>query len=193
MAGQYTIVRAFSSADGYWPQGHLIQATDGHLYGVTRAGGASGYRTIFKLTLGGTFSVLKSFNGTTEGGSSYGSLMQASDGAFYGMTHSGGTYSYGVIFRYSASTGYKVLKHLNRSTDAAYPDGDLVQGKDGYLYGMSPSGVSYNGVIFKIKMDGTSFSRIHDRGANGEGGNPQGSLLLANNGYFYGTMSGGGT
>lgn len=194
--GKYTLVRPFSSStDGGWPEGHLTEASDGYLYGITRGGGASGNGTIFRLKVDGTsFSVLKSLNGTTEGGQSYGSLMQASDGAFYGMTRSGGTYSYGVIFRYAASTGYKVLKHLNAATDGSYPTGDLVQGKDGYLYGMTPSGVSYNGIAFKIKMDGASFSKIHDMGASGEGFNPSGSLLLASDGFFYGItpyLSGG--
>lgn len=189
--GKYSVVKAFSiNTDGGWPQGHLIQAADGHLYGVTRSGGASGYGTIFKLTLGGSYNILKSFNGTSEGGGSYGSLMQASDGAFYGMTHSGGTYSFGVIFRYSSVDGYKVIKQLNRATDAAYPDGDLVEGKDGYLYGMSPSGVSYNGIAFKINKDGTKFFKLHDMySASGEGGTPYGTFVLGTDGYFYGMTS----
>lgn len=185
---KYSILRAFSSADGYWPQGRLTQAADGALYGITRAGGASGYGTIFKYTLSGSYSVLKSFNGTTDGGQSYGSLMQGSDGAFYGMTKYGGTYGYGVIFRYSSVDGYKVIKQLNRNTDAAYPTGDLVQ-KDSYLYGMSPSGVSYNGIAFKLKLDGTSFSKIHDMGASGEGYNPGGSFVVGSDGYLYGITS----
>jgi hypothetical protein len=50
---------------------------------------------------------------------------------------------------------------------------------------MTPTGVSYNGV-FKMKLDGTSFSKIHDMGTSGEGGNPEGSLILAQDGFFTG-------
>jgi uncharacterized repeat protein (TIGR03803 family) len=191
--GKYSIVRALSSADGTWPRGHLVQAADGHLYGITRTGGAFGSGTIFRLKLDGTFTVLKSLNGTTEGKECYGSLMQGSDGAFYGMTYWGGNYNHGVIFRFSTTTGYKVLKHLNGAIDAAYPTGDLVQ-KDDYLYGMAPTGVSYNGVIFKLKLDGSSFSKIHDMGTSGEGMDPAGSLVLAKDGFLYGItpyLSGG--
>lgn len=189
-SGQFSVVKSLAmNTDGGRPSGHLVQATDGNFYGITRAGGVYGYGVIFKLTTDGTYSVLKSVNGTTEGGSCYGSLMQGSDGAFYGMMSSGGSYGYGVIFRYSLTTGYSVLKHLKRDTDAAYPVGDLVQAKDGYLYGLAPSGIAYNGVAFKIKPDGSAFNLIHQFSVPAEGGNPGASLVQGSDGYFYGLVS----
>lgn len=192
--GKFTVVKNLnSSADGGRPHGHLIQAADGNFYGLNYAGGAYGYGTIFKLTLGGQYSVLKSFQ-QTDGANPYGSLMQATDGALYGVTHGGGKYSYGVIFKIGTDGSYKLLRSLNVTTDAAYPDGDLVQGKDGWLYGMAPTGINYNGVIFKVNTAGTTLTVLRKLGAGTDGGNPHGSLIRAKDGYFYGqtSISGGG-
>ncbi len=192
--GQFSIVKNLNlNTDGGRPSGRLLQASDGAFYGINTSGGANGGGTIFRLTTGGTYTVLKPLNETTDGGSSYGSLIQASDGALYGMTRYGGQYKSGVIFRIETGGAYKVLKHLNSATDAAGPRGNLVQGKDGWLYGMSPSGSSYNGVIFKIKPDGTSFTLLHNMNATVDGGNPHGSLIQGKDGYFYGLalLSGG--
>ena len=188
--GQFFIVKNLNfGTDGGGPNGRLLQASDGSFYGINTSGGAFGYGTIFRLTLGGVYSVLKSFNGTTEGGSSYGSLMQASDGALYGMTRSGGNNKAGVIFRIETTGAYRVLKHLSYSADAAEPRGNLVQGRDGWLYGMAPTGSAYNGVIFKINMAGTSFVLLHKIDAGVDGGNPHGSLVLGRDGFFYGQTS----
>jgi uncharacterized repeat protein (TIGR03803 family) len=133
------------------------------------------------------------FNGTTEGANSYGSLVQGSDGALYGMTRYGGNFKTGVIFRIETTGAYRVLKHLSTATDAAYPRGNLVQGRDGWLYGMAPTGVNYNGVIFKLKPDGSSFSIIRKMNTSVDGGDPHGSLIQGRDGFFYGlaTLYGG--
>lgn len=192
--GKFTVVRNLSSADGGRPHGHLIQAADGHFYGVNTSFGQYGYGTIFRLTTGGQYTVLKSFNGTTDGANSYASLVQGNDGALYGMTKYGGAKGYGVVFRIETNGSYKVIRSLNPATDAGYPVGDLVQGKDGWLYGMAPTGVGYNGVAFKIKTDGSSLSVLHKMDPSTDGGNPYGSLMLSGDGNFYGmnTLISGG-
>jgi uncharacterized repeat protein (TIGR03803 family) len=192
--GKFTVIRNLSiNVDGGRPHGHLIQAADGNFYGLNTSGGAYGYGTIFKLTAGGQYTVLKSFQ-QTDGANPYGSLVQASDGALYGMTHAGGAKGYGVIFRITTDGAYKLLRSLNVATDAAYPDGDLIQAKDGWLYGMAPTGINYNGVVFKVNTTGTTLTIIRQLGAGTDGGNPHGSLIQGTDGYFYGltSISGGG-
>jgi uncharacterized repeat protein (TIGR03803 family) len=187
-SGTYTILRSLSiNTDGGRPQGHLIQATDGFLYGINNAGGVNGYGTIFKIKTDGTsYTVLKSMVNTT-GANSYGSLVQASDGNFYGMTNLGGTANRGVIFRITPAGTYTVLRNLNGTTDGQYPFGDLIQAKDGFLYGMTNSaGANYTGTIFKIKTDGTSFTVLRSLSPAVEGGSPKGSLKQASDGNFYG-------
>src|SRR5262245_44675399 len=59
----YVVLHQFAGdcSDGCNPQGDLIQATDGNLYGTTQAGGTSGNGTVFKITTGGTLTTLHSF------------------------------------------------------------------------------------------------------------------------------------
>ncbi|MGZ8524753.1 MAG: choice-of-anchor tandem repeat GloVer-containing protein, partial [Chitinophagaceae bacterium] len=96
--GIFTVLRHFGYAtDGANPQGTMVLAADGNFYGITRRGGSTGYGTIFKLTPAGVYTVIKTLNGTTDGGYCYGSLAKASDGNFYGITYQGGTSVYGTI------------------------------------------------------------------------------------------------
>jgi hypothetical protein len=56
--------------------------------------------TIFKITPGGVLTIVHSFTGEKDGGPSYGGLIQATDGNFYGTTTGGGAnLYYGTIFK----------------------------------------------------------------------------------------------
>lgn len=187
-AGVFTIVRSLSiNTDGGRPQGKLIQATDGNFYGINNSGGANGYGNIFKITPDGVYTVLKSFNKSVDGGTSYGSLLQASDGNLYGMAQSGGASNYGVIFRLTLSGTYTVLRSFNGAGDGGNPYSDLIQAKDGFLYGMtSYGGTNYNGTIFKINTSGTTFTVLKALNTSVDGGNPEGNLIQGTDGNFYG-------
>ena len=50
LAGTLTVLHAFAGAtDGISPQGSLIQASDGNLYGMTSEGGANNGGTVFQI------------------------------------------------------------------------------------------------------------------------------------------------
>ena len=53
---------------------------------------------MFKITTGGTLTLLHSFSGT-DGAHPYGKLVQATDGNFYGTTSAGGSASAGTVFK----------------------------------------------------------------------------------------------
>jgi hypothetical protein len=55
-----------------------------------------------------------------------GSLVRGSDGNFYGLNSSGGTYNGGSIFKVTPVGTFTVLRHLNPSTDGGTPLGSLV-------------------------------------------------------------------
>jgi uncharacterized repeat protein (TIGR03803 family) len=187
----FTVLHNFnSSSDGFgsYPQGSLIEGSDGNLYGMTSAGGDYGFGTVFKLASNGTgFMILKSFN-KTDGDRPLGSLIESSDGYLYGMTPNGGDNDKGTIFKIStAGTGFTLLKSFNEF-DGSYPQGSLIEGSDGYLYGVTAfGGVNSDGTIFKINPNGTNFTLLHsfydsfysfDR--------PIASLTEGSDGYFYG-------
>src|ERR1035438_1783658 len=104
----YTDKIDFTGRNGSNPDGSLIQASDGNLYGMTSQGGANGLGVIFQYNPStNTYTKKIDFTGTTGthlGASPRGSLMQASDGNLYGMTEGGGANNLGVIFQYNPST-----------------------------------------------------------------------------------------
>src|ERR1017187_31606 len=98
----YTDLRDFDFVNDSNPQGSLMQASDGKLYGMTYYGGTfggnNGLGVIFSFDLSNsTYINLKVFD-DTDGARPLGNLMQASDGKLYGMTNQGGSSNLGVIF-----------------------------------------------------------------------------------------------
>lgn len=187
------------TTNGRGPAGSLI--SDGtFLYGMTHLGGTgtcnSGCGVIFKIKPDGTgYSMILDFAGTTNGSWTEGSLL--SDGTFlYGMTQTGGTNSLGTIFKIMPDgTLYTKLLDFAGVSNGSTPQGDLFY--DGtFLYGMTQHGGSGNcsggcGVLFKIKPDGTGYSKLIDFiGTNGS--SPFGSLI-SDGTYLYGMTSSGGS
>ena len=178
------------TSNGSNPYGSLI--TDGtFLYGMTYYGGINGLGVVFKIMTDGTgYSKLLDFAGTSNGTNPIGSLI--SDGTFlYGMTSTGGTNNYGVIFKIKPdATEYsKLLDFDNSSGDQ--PNGSLVY--DGTnLFGMTRlGGINSLGVIFKMNPDGTGYTILHDfDGTNGQV--PFGSLITDGT-FLYGMTYQGGT
>jgi uncharacterized repeat protein (TIGR03803 family) len=192
-AGVYTVLRHLSYAtDGTNPRGHLVQGKDSAFYGMTYSGGSFGYGTIFKITSAGTYTVLRHLNRPTDGGQSYSSLVEGSDGNLYGIAYSGGTLGYGTIFKITKAGVFTVLRNLNSTADGAYPQGDLIQGTDGNLYGSCYSGGTFgNGTIFKITKAGV-YTVLRHLAASTDGGNPYGNLYQNSDGVLYGMNRTGG-
>jgi uncharacterized repeat protein (TIGR03803 family) len=138
----------------------------------------------------GNTSLLHSFD-APAGGDPKGSLVQASNGIFYGTTEIGGTNNAGTIFKITKSGTYTVIKNLAGATDGDSPNGSLIQGTDGNLYGMNYSGgANSGGTIFKITLAGTLTVLRHL--ATADGYYPYGSLVQGTDGNFYGCTSTGG-
>jgi len=104
-----SLLHSFDSlTNGDYPEAGLIQGKDGAFYGTTLQGGVvnchdQGCGTVFRISAdGSSFSVLHKFaGGTSDGGASNASLIQGTDGAFYGTTTQGGASDKGVVFRLS--------------------------------------------------------------------------------------------
>jgi len=187
----------FNDTNGTHPEGSLIQAADGKLYGMTAYGGSNNYGVIFSFDpFSSTYTKLYGFNGT-KGAQPWGSLLQASDGKLYGMTSRGGINDYGlsggVIFSYDVSTAtYNKLKSFNTNQDGNTLNGGICKASDGNLYGTTTYGGSNNyGVIFSYNPATNVFSKLKDFSGK-DGANPQGNLIQASDGKLYGmTLQGG--
>jgi uncharacterized repeat protein (TIGR03803 family) len=147
-AAVLTVLANFDGASLPNPNGPLIQASDGNFYGTTwypRSGEGGGM--IFRITPTGTLTVLHTLNGTTEGLLPL-SLMQATDGNFYGVAADGGTSSNsncanggcGTLFQITPTGSYSVLYNFDFTTGnptsvGTNPGAAQVQHTNGQLYG----------------------------------------------------------
>ncbi len=176
--------------DGSFPWGSLF--LDGTvLYGTTSGAGTHESGTIYKIkTDGSGYVKLFDFSDTLSGSLPVCNLI--SDGTYlYGMTINGGKYGMGVIYKIKTDgTGFKKLLDFSGMATGASPAGSLIF--DGtFLYGTSLGGGANNkGTIFKLKPDGTEFSRLFDfSGDDGKGC----EYIMRDGATIYGTTYNGGT
>lgn len=211
-----------SLANGWMPMAGLVQAANGELYGTTSGGGtnpgggAYGPGTVFKITPSGVLTTLYSFcsksnsqNSCLDGYGPLATLVQATNGYFYGTTTAGGANNAGTIFRMTPAGTLTTLYSFCSQTACA--DGTkgggaapaLIQATDGNLYGTAPYGGATGGgtssigfgTVFKMTPSGeltTLYTFCIQSGCE-DGGRPFGGLVQDTNGSFYGTTSIGGT
>jgi uncharacterized repeat protein (TIGR03803 family) len=100
-AGIETALHSFCSLpaclDGALPQAGLIADKAGNLYGTTLYGGTASQGVVFKVTPGGTESVLYSFTGP-GGANPYAGLIADPTGNLLGTARNGGAPGYGTVF-----------------------------------------------------------------------------------------------
>jgi len=191
--GSESLLYSFNPAngsDGYDPAAGLINV-NGVLYGTTSAGGKYGKGTVFKVTAGGTESVLHSFGNGTDGAVPEAGLVD-DNGVLYGTTYQGGKDNLGTVFKVPEGGTESVLHSFASGTDGAFPEAGLID-RNGVLYGTTNNGGTPNndGTVFEVTAGGT-VSVLHSFGSGTDGDFPHAGLIDVN-GVLYGTTSGGGT
>jgi uncharacterized repeat protein (TIGR03803 family) len=185
-SGAVSILHSFNLADGngIFPNGPLIQAMDGFLYGTTREGGA----TAFRIDTAGNFSLLARLPGTQP----LAGLIQASDGNFYGTEEgvSGG----GSVFRVTPTGSFNIINRFE-SLDGWKPHFGLLQAADGLFYGTAPQGGLLDfqgGDIFRLDGSGTLSILRSFLSTAPDGFIPNSQLIQGADGALYGTTGLGG-
>lgn len=191
-SGHLTTIYSFCTlgfpncTDGAVPSGGLVEGPDGNFYGTTVGGG----------------------------------IPEGPDQCPQGTPPGAGQYTCGTVFKITPD-GVLTTLHTFCSdveyaggtpginaycADGAIPNGNLVLGNDGYLYGTTAGGGSGNGdypqyftdpgMIFKIMPDGTNFTTLYTFcsvwSGCADGYYPAAGLTLGSDGYFYGTTESGG-
>lgn len=180
------------------------QAGSDWLYGTAAAGGALGYGTVYRYNVvTGKMQTLVDFtftSGAALGGNPGTSrLLFHTDGTIWGTTANGGTYSggsFGTVFKYDPVT--HVFSNIinfsggNTPNIGAGPRGQLVTGKDGFIWGTTELG--NNGTLYKIDPTTGQMTMVRQfaGGNSANGSQPLGGLTADANGILWGTTSRGG-
>jgi hypothetical protein len=216
-----TVLYSFRGGDdGAAPAAPLIFDSSGALYGTT--GGSFSLAcnatcgTVFKLTPSGshyTEKVLHAFpNGKDDGTNPEAGLIADSSGNFFGTADTGGAFRLGAVFELTPtpSGDYKerILYAFGATqNDGALPSAGLLD-ESGVLYGTtyfggSGSCISFHfyfppgcGTVYKLTPHGSGYieSVIHNftKKHLSDGLFPVAPLVAGDDGFLYGTASGGG-
>ena len=194
-----------------WPLGALVFGADGTMYGTTSRDALyhsepSHEGSVFKFvpTISGSkiqyhqATTLHGFSGP-DGLNPQGGVVFGIDGALYGTTFNSNGKHLGTVFRLDPGTGALTTLHEFSTIDGAGPNGSLLVGSDGMLYGMTQDGGPDPnscfqrgcGTVFKLDPSSGTLTMLHAfSGPDGVG--PSGGLIFGNDGALYGTTSGGG-
>lgn len=202
-AGVFTKLADFTgstgAARGSVPHA-LMRHANGNFYGVTQAGGAGGFGTVFSMTPAGVVTTLAELTGTTGArpGSEPLGPLAVSGNLLYGVTKYGGTANLGVIFEVSITGTWRAMGEFTGTTGTrpgANPAGGLLMNTDGALYGTAEfGGTNSFGVAFKITTATTPVYTVLRHFADPTGSQPAGTLVRDPvDGQLWGTTSSGGT
>jgi uncharacterized repeat protein (TIGR03803 family) len=207
----YQVLLSLHNSIGDESHSCFVVGQNGILYGMTASGGDNGEGVIFSFNPAtptptptatptatpANFQTLFSFAcASSTGKEPHGRLtLDPNLTTLYGMTRKGGDHDLGVVFKFDTSDNtYSELHDFAGGHDdgATSDHGYVVQSGD-HLYGMTTDGGHHDdGVLFRIKTDGSSFDLLHKFGeTHHDGKNPYGSLLLVGN-KLYGTTANGG-
>jgi uncharacterized repeat protein (TIGR03803 family) len=157
--------------DGTNSWGGLVQGDNGNFFGTNNGVGAGG-GTVFEITSQGQLTVLYTFCGKSkcpDGSGPLAGLTLATDGNFYGSTFFGGTGVYdspgsGTLFQITPQGAFTSLHSfctLKGCPDGSGPDSTLIQGTDGSLWGVTPSGGGHGkGIVFNLAVGLQPFVRL---------------------------------
>lgn len=189
--GGFRSLYSFSDgSDGAYPWATPIQAPDGNLYGITNAGSNPG--EIYRLNpVTGAFSII-----ATAPSETVAPLILGADGNLYGTTSKGGTSNEGTVFQLTITGKKPKLKIIHSfatdGIDGTNPNGPVVQGLDGKLYGTTVwGGTTGVGTVFVMTTSGGGYKILHNfQGTDGT--NPYSGVVEGSDKFLYGVAARGG-
>lgn len=152
-----------------------------------------------------TFTVLYTFTGGTDGGNPAAGLTMDGAGNLYGTAESYGT-GYGTVYKLKRSGSswiFNLLHSFTRGTDGNNPEGRVIFGPDGALYGTTfyGGGDGALGTVFELRPAPTacaaalcpwSETLLHSFRGHDDGTEPVGDLTFDQAGNVYGTTTAAG-
>ncbi len=192
----FTTLHSFSTnLNGGLPYAPPTQADDGFLYGTTTIGGATRSGTIYRASTNGMFTLLYSFTNGIDGSHPTASLIQGTDGCFYGTAERGGTNNHGTIFQITSNGVFNPLYSFTGGADGSAPESALIEVAAGEFYGTASSGGTAGyGTVYELntQIKPAQFILLYTFTNGLDGAMPTSALVSAGGGVFYGTATSGG-
>lgn len=197
--------------DGANPVAGLVRGKDGTFYGTTNNGGVGTKGTVFALSPPTpsrpkwTERLLATFAGGTDGSVPVGGVALDAAGNLYGTTLGGGAAGQGTVYRLrrpASATGAwtkTLLYSFGAGDDGHQPQGELLVGPGGVLYGTASAGGGVGagpgyGMVFALAPGATAAAAWKEtvvwrfKGGD-DGAGPQAGLLRDAKGALYGVTS----
>ena len=160
---QEQTLATFDQTNGSLPYGGVIADAKGVLYGTTAYGGTYRAGTVFALAKSGdqwSLQTIWEFGGGHDGQDPFGPVVMDASGTLYGVTFYGGLYRRGAVFSLAQQNGswtetliYSFCKHYDlcrHKDDGKYPNGGLLIGMNGTLYGDNDWRYGSGGTVFAL-------------------------------------------
>ncbi|MEO7677505.1 MAG: choice-of-anchor tandem repeat GloVer-containing protein, partial [Verrucomicrobiota bacterium] len=158
-AGTLNVIKSLGvvSRDIMQPEGTLLSASDGMLYGTCALGGNTGNGGVFRVAPDGSrFEVVHHFGMTVDGARQPNAgLIEVAAGSLLGTSFSGGAKDLGAIFKLDKDgRNYQTLHSFaGGPTDGVRSRAKLTQGLPGIFYSTTLSGGSTGlGTIFQLTV-----------------------------------------
>jgi len=178
IAGVYKNIYGFTDPTGSSPCTGLVQGKDGKLYGATDGGRPLNDGNIYKVTTAGVNTGLHDFNNVTDGACNPGaggfpvvSLLQVTDGNFYGTTYGGALANNGSIYKLTPANVFSVFLFPASSAGGNQPYTTLIQHTNGLVYGTSSGGGANSvGTFFSVATGDAPFLKLEPTELSGNVG-----------------------
>ncbi len=192
-SGQLKIMYRFrGKPDAAQPRAGVILDPTGNIYGTTYSGGASNLGAVYKITPGGSETVLMSFGGA-YGIEPMAGLVRDAQGNLYGTAADSGDLGAGVVFKLDTAGNVTVLHSFAGGADGASPAAGVTLDASGNLYGTTSLGGPANaGVVYKLAPDGTE-TVVYSFTGGADGWEPLAGVIRDTAGNLYGTTYLGGS
>ena len=182
-------LHVFTFSEGRGPEGAVLQASDGMLYGV--AWSVEGSRVYQLDPVTGRIRWFRAF--TFEEGAVSGTrgLVEAPNGALYGVLGGSSIGRAGSVYRFDRATGAVTIVHAFLTDE--YDSGPiaLTRTSDGLLYGVRVAGTfSGAGHIFRVDPATDTVTEVVALDPAGAAVDPASPLVEAADGSLYGTTAG---
>ncbi len=202
--GESVLYSFAGTPDGWGPWSSVSFDSNGNLYGTTLFGGTADAGAVYQLSPSGsgwTEKVIYSFQGTSDGNLPYAGITVDPQGNLYGATFYGGAEEGGAIYELTPSDGNWTfnLVYSPSLVGLGGAAGTLARASDGTLYGTLLTGGNTQscsgygcGSVFQLTPSngGWVYTTLYEFTGAGDGGNPEGGLILDAAGNLYGTTTG---